>query len=152
MKTLLRTLTVLLAALLGALPLIGGGGGEGANGAGGVIWLLPSSRSCISGSPIVHTIEPRATFLLQDLNRDYTLQMDTTLGEAVATCTESISREMHFLPVNGHALTLPRTVLRSLFEARAPRADILVLDPDRRGYVMVLLFDLQNRTAELRVY
>jgi hypothetical protein len=73
------------------------------------------------------------------------------VGDVVALFIDELSGVPMALPVNGREVTVPLAVLGAMAQNVGARADIVIVDPTLRGYVIKVAI-AADRTAVVRVY
>lgn len=150
----LRVLAAALLALWLALPGRSGEGDGGENAGGTGVWILPRCETINSGSGNGIGIgQPRvAPFAIPDFAHDLHLKLSNDCGPASALLFDGSAGLEIELPIVGQTLTVPASVLQSLFSARVAVSDIVVLDASHKGYLMRLRLDLLTARGDLSVY
>ena len=146
MIALLRLAVASLLALALALPILGGEGG-GPNGGGTGVWVLPLSS--FLGGDLVGP--PRDVHVGISTAQSLVLQTSGEGDGLAATFCDELSGEPLELPVVGDCVTVPVAVLQALAQRIGARADVVINDSSRRGYLLRLEV-AADRTVTVRVY
>jgi hypothetical protein len=145
MKAMRRFVVASLLAIAMALPGIGGDGGP--NGGGTGVWVLPAA-SFLSASPATNA---RDTHVSVSTSEALRFKVSDEVGDVVALFIDELSGIPVALPVNGREVTIPVAVLGAMAQSVGARADIVIVDPTLRGYVIKVAI-AADRTAVVRVY
>jgi hypothetical protein len=153
MKSLLKALIALWLGLLAALPLFPADGGGGGGSGGGGVWILPGSTSVTNrtGNNAPPSLA-RAHRTYNDLSKDITLELPPEMTDSLATLLIPSTGRQISLPVSGHNLVLPATLLTSLANSNVTEVDILVIDTNMRGLRFTVLFDLLAGSVTIYVF
>ena len=150
----LRVLTAALLAMWLALPGKSGEGDGGENAGGTGVWILPRCETISSNAGNFTGLgAPRIPpFVISDLAHDLRLRMSSDCGPASALLFDGTVGLETELPVSGLTVTVPASVLQTMFSAGVASADIVVMDAAHKGYLMRLGIDLLTARGTLAVY
>ena len=142
MTTLIRILVALAFAIILALP---GIGGDGPEGGGTGVWVLPRGTSLTApgGAP------PRDVRTIAT-TQDCVMEMSPEVGTATATFVDSVTAVPTALPVSGSHVRIPAALMQTLVGLTIPTATILIADDAQVGYVIYVTVNA-NGTATVRV-
>jgi hypothetical protein len=143
MALLFRVLVAVAIAIALALPGFGDEGGEGNSGG---VWVLPM---CSQGPAT--SCQPRASLAGVPLGNELVLQVSAGCGPATATFVDEVTGVPVSLQVSGSLVRVPSSLMSALVELPSPKATIVIMDSQHRGYVIEIVAN-SNGTAALRAY
>jgi hypothetical protein len=138
MKALIRSFEFILVALLLALPVIGGGGGGGGDSG---VWVLPGPGPgfCQSG-PVPAGTDARSVLNVGEGLLPVTLRVAVEMGVPTVSFATPALAGINEFTISGHDVTISPNVFTAMRRAGVGRGDLVVMDGNRRGYVITILF------------
>lgn len=146
---LVRYLSLLLAGLLLALPLLSSGGGDNAGGTG--VWVLPRQNSAgfLGGIPALSA--PRDSKTVSLTGNPLVLGIASDMVNPIATLVDRQTQLGLPLQVLGNFVSIPATSLAQIAAMPGTIADCIILDASARGY-LIKITALTTQTLNVEVY